>query len=202
MGAMLPLGHGATCPRGPQHSPRSTAKPSWHSAAMLGRQRASKTAWGPPGASMGITWGATALPGCPHCPLTHHGGTQRGGVVVCHLRGSAIGPQKPGCLHQGRTGVCTQQQPPWAPSTLPTPHSQGSLAPRQHRGAAGAPRGSPCAAGPCPLQGGCTVRVFQVTPGTVGVSSTGTQTRGNSWPAGGSTATTWAQAMDATGAVL
>lgn len=54
--------------------------------------------------------------------------------------------------------------------------------------------------GPCPL-GGWTVRVFQVTPGTVGVSSTSTQSRGNSWPAGSSTATTWAQAMDDIGAV-
>lgn len=118
--------------------------------------------------------------------------------MVCHLRGSAAGPQKPGCLHQRRGP--TQQPPAWAPSTLPTPHSQGSLAPRSW-GAAGATKGSPCAVRPCPVQGGRTVRVFQVTPGTVGVFSTGTQQRGNSWPAGGSTATTWAQAMDDTEAV-
>lgn len=75
MGAMSLLGHRATRPRAPQHSPRSTAKPSWHSAAMLGRQRASKTAWGPPGASMDITWGATSTarvsPLSPHSPWGH-----------------------------------------------------------------------------------------------------------------------------------
>lgn len=42
---------------------------------------------------------------------------------MCHLRGSAAGPQKPGCLCQGRAPI--QQPPPWAPSTLPTPTPEG-----------------------------------------------------------------------------
>lgn len=96
----------------------------------------------------------------------------------------------------------TQHPLPRAPSTLPSPRTRGPLAPRQHPGAAGAPGRSPCVAGLCPLQGGRTVRVFQATPGTVGVSSTGTQWSGSSRPAGGSTATTWGRAAGGTGASL
>lgn len=199
MGAMSPLGHRATCPQAPQHSPRSTAKPSWHSAAMLGRQRASKTAWGPPGASMGITWGTTSTarvsPLSPHSPWGH---TMRGcgGVPSEGLssRASKAWVSVPGKgSHSVATTLGTQH-----PAHPPLPRVPGTqAAPRCSRG----PQGSPCAAGSCPLQPGWTVRVFQVTPGTAGVSSTGTQSRGNSWPAGGSMATTWAQAMDGTGVV-
>lgn len=177
---------------GARRSPAGTAQPCLDAS---GHRRQHGDHLGPAWTSPGVP---SALPECPHCPLTHHGDTQQGGVVVCHLRGLAAGPQKSGCLCQRRSP--TQQPLPWAPNTLPTPHSQGSLAPGQHQGAAGALRGSPCAMGPCPL-GGWTVRVFQVTPGTVGVSSTSTQPRGNSWPAGGSMATTWTQAMDDIGAV-
>lgn len=83
-------------------------------------------------------------------------------------------------------------------STLPAHHTQGSPAPRWHPGVAGTPGRSPCVVGLCPLWGGWTTRVFQVTPGTVGASSTGTHWRGSSWPAGGSAATTWGPAVDVT----
>lgn len=98
-------------------------------------------------------------------------------------------------------GTCAREVVPLSthyprhPAPCPPPAPKGP----QHPGAVGAPGRSPCAAGLCPLQSGWTVRVFQVTPGTIGASSTGTQRRGSSRPAGGSTATTWGWAVGGTG---
>lgn len=86
--------------------------------------------------------------------------------------GSAAGPRRSGDLHLGGAPLSTQchRQP---------------CAPRH----CWAPTYSLCGAEFC-----WTVSVFQVMPGTGGVSSTGTQRRGSSWPNGGSSAITWGQA--------
>lgn len=113
-------------------------------------------------------------------PLTHRGDTQRGGVEWYHLLGSAAGPQRAGGLHHGGAPLSTQC------------HGQ-PCAPRH----CGAPTCSLCGEEFC-----WTVSVFQVMPGTGGVSSTGTQRRGSSWPNGGSSAITWGQAAGGTGVSL
>lgn len=139
MGAMSLLGHRATRPRAPQHSPRSTAKPSWHSAAMLGRQRASKTAWGPPGASMDITWGATSTarvsPLSPHSPWGHTtrgcGGVPSEGLSSRASKVWVSVPEKE--PHSAATTLGTQH-----PAHPPLPRVPGTwAAPRCCRGPQG-----------------------------------------------------------------
>lgn len=161
-------------------------------------------AWAPAGIKdgMGTTWGQQGHhPGCHQCrwgvpavpSLTM--GAHNKGVWRCAVWWTQ---------QQGLKGLgtCAGEGIPLSthhlghPATLTTPRTRGPPAPRWHPGAAGAPGRSPCVVGLCPLQGGRTVRVFQVTPGTTGASSTGTQWRGSSWPAGGSTATTWGRAAD------
>lgn len=135
MGAMSPLGHRVTCPQAPQHLPRSTAKPSWHSAAMLGRQRASKTAWGPPGASMGITWSATSTarvsPLSPHSPCGHTmrgcGGVPSEGLSSRASKAWVSAPEKGS--HSAATSLGTQHPAhptlPRVPGTLTLGCSRG-----------------------------------------------------------------------------
>lgn len=64
------------------------------------------------------------LPGCPCQPLTHRGGTRRGGAVPCHPVGSAAGPRKPGCLSQGR-GPAQHPARPLLPRVPVTQVGQG-----------------------------------------------------------------------------
>lgn len=126
---------GATRPWAPWHSPRSTAKPSRHSAAMLGRQRASKTAWGPPGASGDVTWGATSAarvaPLSPHSPWGH---TTRGCGAVQSVglssRASKAWAPAPGkWSHSAPTTLGTRHPAhpphPRAPSTQAAPRCGG-----------------------------------------------------------------------------
>lgn len=192
MGDTSPVGH-----RG-HMSPGSQALTQKHSEAQLAQRG---HAWAPAGIKdgMGATWGQWRCH--PRCDEHCHGvptalsltmwAHDEGVWYHARQRAKQQGLKGLGaCAGKGRYPA----QHPRHPAPCPPPAPEGPW----HPGAAGALQCSPCAAELCPLM----VRVFQVTPGTGGVSSTGTQRRGISWPMGGSTATTWGQAVGSTRAPL
>lgn len=122
-GARVPSTH-----PGARRSPGGTVRPC---LGASGHRRRREGHLGTAGTSLGMP---PAAQGCPRCPLTHHGGTQRGGAVPCCPAGSAAAPRRAGCLHQGR-GPAQPPLPgvPSAPRPFPPPSTQGPPAPSSTR---------------------------------------------------------------------